>query len=81
MSMNGVAFSMKYTSNAQQRGQRAWGRTACVAGLAAVLAGASAFGPWTQAAYAASAQTEAELAQLTAQVKKRRRSTARPFRQ
>ena len=68
MSMNGVAFSMKYTSNAQQRGQRAWGRTACVAGLAAVLAGAGAFGPWTQAAYAASAQTEAELAQLTAQV-------------
>ena len=68
MSMNGVAFSMKYTSNAQQRGQRAWGRTACVAGLTAVLAGAGAFGPWTQAAYAASAQTEAELAQLTAQV-------------
>lgn len=59
---------MKYTSNAQQRGQRAWGRTACVAGLTAVLAGAGAFGPWTQAAYAASAQTEAELAQLTAQV-------------
>lgn len=53
------------TSNSRKSG---FARIACVAGLTAVLVGGSCLGVAPRSAYAATAQTEAELAALTQQV-------------
>ena len=53
------------TSNSRKGG---FARIACVAGLTAVLVGGSCLGVAPRSAYAATAQTEAELAALTQQV-------------
>ena len=53
------------TSNFRKSG---FARIACVAGLTAVLVGGSCLGVAPRSAYAATAQTEAELAALTQQV-------------
>lgn len=60
---------MSTFSPSRRADARPFARIACTAGLTAVLACAGALGPWTQAAYAASEETTAELEQLGAQVR------------
>lgn len=59
---------MSPMSSVSSRPSRPWSRIACTAGLAAVLGFTGTFGPFVSVAFAATAETTAELDRLTEQV-------------